>query len=160
MNLVAVQLQAGHQVLDFAIGSYLGVSFFARLFKKLPVVSFPCPDNGCQDGYFFSIEVFKDMIQDLHFTVLHHFFSGVIAVGFTDPGIEQSQKIIHLCCGAHGTPRVPGSRLLFNTYNRTQAVNFFYLGPLHFAKELACIGGKSLHIPPLTFGIKRVKRQG
>ncbi len=75
--------------------------------------------NGSKNGNFFLVEIGKDELLNLTVGVLHHFFSGNIAVRFTGSGEKESQKIVNLSYGSNGRSRIFTYCFLFNGDNRT-----------------------------------------
>ena len=74
-------------------------------------------------------------------------------------GIEQSEKIVYLCCGAYCRTRRGASCFLFNSNYRAEACNTLNPRAFQNAYELAGVCGKSLHVPSLPFCINSVERQ-
>ncbi len=59
-------------------------------------------------------ESFKDKVHDLFFGVLHHRFAREIAHGCGHVGIEQTQEVVDLGCGADGASRIAVNGLLLD----------------------------------------------
>ena len=73
--------------------------------------------------------------------------------------VQNAQIIVDLGDRPHRRPGVPAAGFLLDRDRRAQPVDPVDLGFGHLAQELSRIARQTLDVPPLTFGIKRIKRQ-
>ena len=72
-------------------------------------------------------------------------------------GKQQAQIIVNFCHGAHRGAWVVAGGFLLNRDRWRQAFNQVHIGLVHPLEELPCIGGQTLHIAALAFGIQGIK---
>ena len=89
MHLIAADLHALYQVLDFAIYAHLHVALLADLVEELAVVPLAAAHQGAEYDDLPAVVVRCDLLQHLVLGVPQHGFAADVAVGRTGPGVEE-----------------------------------------------------------------------
>ena len=105
-------------------------------------------------------------LRQLHHPVNHlvdallmDFLPAFRAVGNADSRPEKTEIVVNLRNGSDCGPGIFRRCLLIDGNGRREAVNIIHIRFVHLAEEHPGVGAQALHIPPLPFGIHRVKRQ-
>ncbi len=156
---VAVHLQIGHQLADFAVNAHFGIALFAHLLEEFAVVAFAPPHQRRQHNDFMAVKEFHNALFHLVFGVAHHFFAADVRVRLAGAGKEQAQEIVYFSDGAHRGARIATGGFLFDGNNGTEAGNLLYIRAFHLADELAGIRRKGFHVAALPLGINGIEGQ-
>ena len=74
-------------------------------------------------------------------------------------GVEQAQIVVDFGDGAYRRAGAAAGGLLFDGNGGRKAVDGVHVRTLHLVQKLPGVGGQSLDVPPLAFGINRVEGQ-
>ena len=102
----------------------------------------------------------EDMVHHIHHLMLLDQLARGGGVGLADAGVKEFQVFVYLGACAHGGAWVVRVHLLFDGDGGREASDALHIGLVESAHELPCIRAQALHIAALSFGIKRVERQG
>ena len=108
VGFVAVHHHAEFDFAHYAVDTHSGEACLADMFEQLAVMTFSATDGRCQNVDAFATKLVQNQIGDLLLGVSHHFFSCVVGIGLANTGIEQTQKVVNFCDGAHSRARVFG----------------------------------------------------
>ena len=86
-------------------------------------------------------------------------FAGNVAVPGSHPSEQHAQVVVDFRDGSNGRTGVPRCHLLRNRDRRSQPGNRIDIRLWHLPQKLPSVGRQRFHIPPLPFGVQRVKRQ-
>lgn len=157
MDLVTVHLHFGGEVHDRSVHTDLGVSLFAELVEELAIMPFTSANDGGKDYDLFTGVVFQYILMDLVFSVLDHFLTGDIGVGFAGAGKKEAHKVIDLRDRTDSGAGVPAGGFLFDADDRAESVDLFYIRSLNASQKLAGVCGECFQIAALTFGVNGIE---
>ena len=105
-------------------------------------------------------EFAEDRADDLIDRLRRNGFAALRAMLQTDPGVQDSQKVVNRRDRAHGRSRIPARRLLLDGDGGRETGDQIAIGFLHLPHELPGVGTERLDISALPFGVERVKSEG
>ena len=159
VGLVAVEFHSAADLHDLSIHADTHITLTGHLFKKLSVVSLPCPDQRSEQLDLVVRLALHQQLHDLLIAVLDHGFSSLVAVGRSCTGKKQAEEVVDLCDRAYRGSRAPARGLLLDADHRAETIDLIHLWPFHIADELPGISGKRFHISALPFRKDGVKGQ-
>src|SRR5690242_15229416 len=122
-------------------------------------MTFTATNQWRKKTYFFFFELFENIFHYFFFAPFHHFLTGIVTIGLSDPCKKQTQKVIHFGDCSNRRAWVLIRSLLFNRNNWGQTRDLIYVGSFHLTHELPGVRTESFHVPPLPFSINCVKSQ-
>ncbi len=160
VDLVAVHLHLGYQVLDLTIHLHFQIALLPHVLEQLAVVPLPAAHQRCQEHDLPIAEFLPDIFQDLLLTEFLHPLARLVGISLSGPGEEQAQEIIYFRDGTDRGSRVAVGGLLFDGDHRREPGDLVDIRTVHVADELAGIGTEGLHVAPLPLGEDRIKGEG
>ncbi len=159
MLVITVELDLLGQLPDLAIDPGPGKTLFGQVGEQALVLALPPPDHRCENLKPGALGQLQDAVDDLLGGLTLDRSPVVGAVGDADPGIEETQVVVHLGDRPHGRPGVAGGGLLVDRDRRRQPVDEVDVGLVHLPQELAGVGGQRFDIAALPLGIDGVEGQ-
>ena len=156
---IAVQLHAKGDFPQHPIDPDVDVSLLAEILEQVLVVSLAVLDKRGHDVDAVSLVTLHNQRQYLVDGVFHHALSRQVGIGVGSAGIQESQVVIDLGCGAHGAARVAVDRLLPYRDDGTQAGNLVHVGALEHPHHVTGIGREGFQVSALPLGKHGVKCQ-
>ena len=160
VDLVAVERARFGQVGQLPVDAHLRVALALQLDEQFPVVPLAPADERGQQEHFLTGVLPEDETDDFLIGIPDHLLAALRRKGQRGPGVEQAEEVVDLRDGAHRGAGIAAHGLLLDRDHGAQAPDFVDVGPLEDADELAGVGRKRIHIPPLPFGADRVEGQG
>ena len=160
MHLVAVELHAGQDILNFAIDADVRETFLADGLEELFVVSLAAVDKRRKQEDPLACILTDDEIDDLVVGIMNHLLAGEVRIRLSCAGIKQTEEVIDFGDGSYRRTRIAGSGFLVDGDDRTESCDLVHIGPLHLSDETARVGREGLHIAALSLGEDGVERQG
>lgn len=157
--LVAVDLHALGQLLDFPVYPYIKVALAAHALKEFAVVALAVADERSKDENLLAEIVLENHRDHLFLGIFHHLLHALIGVGRGGAGEEQAEVVVDLRGRSHRGSRILVGRLLLNGDDGGETRDLVHVGALHIAQEIAGIGRESLDIAALALGIDGVESQ-
>ncbi len=158
--LALVELEIVFQAHQFAVDASAREAVLDELFHLLLELALASANDGSQNhDAIFRLEV-HDARDDLICRLARDRASALRTMRHADRCVEQAQIVVDLGDRADGGSRAAAGGLLLDGDGRAEAVDGVHVGALHLIEELAGVGGQSLHIAPLTFGVDGVEGQG
>ena len=156
---VAVYLHAAGNLCYFAVNAHVEITLSPHALEQFSIVPLSLVHQWRENVDAFVGIAFQNHLYHLLFGVLHHLLACGIAICSAGACIKQSQIVVNLCSCAYGRAWVFVGCFLFDADNWAQASYLVYVGALHVAQEVACVGRERLHIATLTFGKDGVEGQ-
>ena len=147
------------QIVDLAIYADAHVAPLLGILHQLHVLAFAGAHDGGQHLHALALRQGEDLIHHLVDGLLLDLLAAFGTMGHADAGIEQTKVVVDLRHRAHGGTGVAACGLLVDGDGRGEALDGVDIRLFHLPKELPCVGGKTLHIAPLAFGIDGVEGQ-
>ena len=157
--LVAVNLQPGHRLADFAIDADVEVALAAHLLEQLAVVALSAAHQRSEYHHRPPLVLTKDKLDDFLLGVLHHTLAGLVGIGVGSTGIEQTEVVIDLGGRTDGGTGIFVCRFLFDGDDGAETGDLIDIGPPESAEEVAGIGREGLDVAALAFGEEGVESQ-
>ena len=159
VHFVAVHLEARFQLDQLAVNTGSEVSEAHDLLEEFAVVTLSAAHHGGEQEELLAVEPRQDVLRDLVVRVAHHRLTGLERIRVGGSGVEQAQKVVQLCHGAHSRTRIFRDSLLFDGHHGAQPGNGLDVRPLQATKKLPGVGAERFEKPALSFGVQRVKGQ-
>ena len=147
------------ELIDLAIHPNPYKALLGHILHQLGMLTLTTAHNGRKQLNPGALGQGHDLIHDLVHGLLADFLSANRAMRGTGPGIQKPQIIVNLGHRAHRGARIPAGGLLVDGNGRRKALDVVHVRLFHLAQKLTRIGGKRLHIAPLTLGIDGIKGQ-
>ena len=158
--LALIELEVFFHAHQFAVDPGAGEAMLNQLLHFLLELALAAANDGSQNHHaVFGLEV-HDASDDLIGRLARDGAPALRAMRYANGCIEQAQVIVDLGDRTDGRARTAAGGLLLDRNGRTESIDGVDVGTLHLIEELAGVGGQSLHITPLTFGVNGVKSQG
>ena len=159
MYFVAVELHSRRNLAYLTINAGIDVSTLGQRLEQFTIMTLATLYDGCHKCHLAAIESLYDKFAYMLVCIVYHLLVGDGGVGACCTRIEQTQEVIDFRYGTDRRTRIFVSCLLLDSHNGTQSRNLIYVGALHRAYKLTCVGRQSLHIATLSFGVNRVEGQ-
>ena len=160
MGFVAVQSMHFLQFQHLSIYAHLSIATPSQLVEKLAVMALSAPYQRSQQVAFAAGIAAHHQVYNLFIRVAYHLLAAFGREGAGALGIQQTQEVVDFRDGAHRTAGVVAGGFLLYGNDGAKAGDFFYFGLLQYAHEVLGVGGKGIHVTPLTLCIQGVKSQG
>ena len=157
---IAVKFDLFFQIVHIAVDADPHIPAFFKFFEKSLVGAGPPANQGGQDLDIFTVVCVKDFRDDLAGRLGLDLPVAGGTMGGAYSGEQEPKVIVNFRDRAHGGPGIMGGRPLFDRDGRRQPLNQIHVRFFHQFQKLSGVGREALHIPPLTLGVNRVKRQG
>ena len=145
--------------LYLAVHPYTGKTFFLYSLNNLFVGSFSLTDHRGHYHQLGTLLKSHNGIYHLINRLAGNRSAADRAVGFAYPGIEQPQIIVDFRYGSHSRSGISVCGFLVYGNCRRKPLNILHIRLFHLTKELAGIGRKALHVPPLSLCIYGIEGQ-
>ena len=119
MVLVAVGLHAALYLRYLSVDAHVQVALASQRLEEFAVVTLTLSDEHGEYVNALAGVVGVDHVDDALLRVLHHLLARDVAVSRSGAGVEQTQIVVYLGCGAHRRAWVLVGCLLFDGDNRT-----------------------------------------
>src|SRR5262249_6953242 len=123
------------------------------------VFAFAAAHDGGQDHDAVFGRELEGLLDDLLDSLLRDLVAADGAVRDTYGRVEQAQVIVDLGDGANRRAGAAAGGFLLDRDGGAEALDGIDFGALHLVEELARVGGESLDVAPLTFGVDGVEGQ-
>ena len=159
MGLVPVQSRYGGQVTEFSVDAHLSKATLAEIVEQLLVMTFSATHERREKITFPLIVLLHYERNYLLISVAGHFLPRYRRICTRRPRIQKSEEIVNFGYGTDRGTRIVARGLLLDGDNRTQAVDFLNLRLLQHTHKMLGVGGKRIHITPLSLRIYGVESQ-
>ena len=159
MGLVSVQGRYFLQFQDFSVYANFRVAPFTKLVEEFPVMALSAPHQGRQQIAFSAGILAHHQVYNLLVRIANHLLAAFGREGTGALGIQQTQEVVDFRDGSHRTAGVVAGGFLLDGNDGAETGDFLHLGLFQDAHKVFGIGGKGVHIAPLSFGINSVERQ-
>ncbi|OAV65490.1 hypothetical protein Barb4_03339 [Bacteroidales bacterium Barb4] len=136
-----------------------GIAFLLEYLKLLPHRPPFGKDDRCTNNKPRPFGKSRRLANNIIHLMLLHLLAGNGRHRLPHTGEKQADILIYFCGSAHRRTRIARVRLLLDGNSGRNALDIIHLRLAHPAQKLTGIRGKTLHIPPLPLGIKRIKSQ-
>ena len=99
----------------------------------------------------------ENALDDLFRSLARNRSAALRAVGHADRCVEKAKVVVDFGDGADSGSRAAAGGFLLDGDGGAEAFDGIDIGPLDLVEKLASVGGKSLHVAALAFGIDGVE---
>ena len=101
----------------------------------------------------------QDRLHDLLRALSAHGLAALRTVRHAHVAVEETQIVVYFRDGGHNRTRVTAGGALFDGDGGGQPLEALDVRLLHLVEELASVRAQRLHVPALSLGVERVKRE-
>ena len=163
LNIVLIglfQFDVFRKVSYFPVDACPNEAGLGSIFQGLGKSPLLSPRDGRHDLDAGAFRQCHDLVDDLVHGLVLDLSAADGTVGHADAGVHETHIVIDLRQSPHRGAGVLGGSLLIDGNGRRESVNGLHLRFVHNPQELTGIGGKRLHIAPLTLGKNGVEGKG
>jgi len=157
---VFLQLDVLVQLVEVPVHPGPDIAGALGVLEHLGVLALLAPDHRRHHLDTGALRQGKDLVNDLVDGLLADLLAALGAVGRAHPGPEEPQVVVDLRHRAHGGAGVFAGGLLVNGDGGGKSLDIVHIRLVHLAQEHPGVGGETLHIPPLAFGVDGIEGQG
>jgi hypothetical protein len=160
MGMVLVELDVVGQLPHLAIDPDPGESLRHQPAQQLHVGALLAPHQRSQKLIAGAFGQGEDLVDHLIDGLGSDGALALGAVGFTGTAVEEPQIVLDLRDRADGGAGVVAGGFLVDRDGGGEPLDGIHIGLVDLAQELAGVGGKALHVTPLTLREDRVEGEG
>jgi hypothetical protein len=148
------------EVADLAVDARAHETLAAVVLELLAVLALPIAHHRREDLDGCTRRQREDPIGHLLHGLARDGTVAPVAVGLSDPGVEEPQVVVDLGGGSDRGARVLAHGLLLDRDGGRQALDGVDVGLGHLLEKLARVGGERLDVAPLALGVEGIEGEG
>ena len=148
------------EVADLSVDARAHETLAAVVLELLAVLALPISHHRREDLDAGALCQREDPIGHLLHGLARDGTVAPVAVGLSDPGVEEPQVVVDLGGGSDRGARVLAHGLLLDRDGGRQTLDGVDVGLGHLLEKLARVGGERLDVAPLALGVEGVEGEG